>query len=278
MCVHYTTHGTAGSRRADCRRLNLHRLLSGNKYVEHCERRPARHPPPDWRRATVHMWRHPRRGRQMGYTTCTHGGNTPTIRRSEHALISQGVQLSKLHTCKQPCAYIGICASSASILVAQCRRPQVGNHHPNMSPGQGRPSRVTWDGVGETQQNNAAHCPGARLRALPGPGWVHGRRVPVSQYLTLCKSLCQRSHPADPTRRTSDPALQPDRRTDGRTDKRTDGQTDRRTDGRTDRQADGQTDGCAGTQQCNRACPHQLQPPPSDHCAIPPSIRPLAPT
>ena len=163
----------------------------------------------------------------MGYTTCTHGGNTPTIRRSEHALISQGVQLSKLHTCKQPCAYIGICASSASILVAQCRRPQVGNHHPNMSPGQGRPSRVTWDGVGETQQSNAAHCPGARLRALPGPGWVHGRRVPVSQYLTLCKSYSagdpiQQIPPAEPARSRS---------ATGQTDRRTDGQTDRRTDG-----------------------------------------------
>ena len=177
----------------------------------------------------------------MGYITAVHGGNTPTIRRSEHALISQGVQLSKLHTCKQPCAYIGICASSASILVAQCRRPQVGNHHPNMSPGQGRPSRVTWDGVGETQQSNAAHCPGARLRALPGPGWVHGRRVPVSQYLTLCKSLCQRSHPADPTtRRTSEIPLC--NRTDGQTDGRTNGQTDGRTDGQTDRQTDKQTD------------------------------------
>ena len=110
-------------------------------------------------------------------------------------------------------------------------------------------------------------------------GWVHGRRVPVSQYLTLCKSLCQRSHPADPTRRTSEIPLcnHTDGQTDGRTNG-TDGQTYRRTDGRTDRQADGQTDGRAGTQQCNRACPHQLQPPPSDHCAIPPSIRPLAPT
>ena len=49
----HNTHGTAGSRRADCRRLNLHRLLSGNEYIAHCERRPARYPPPGWRRATT---------------------------------------------------------------------------------------------------------------------------------------------------------------------------------------------------------------------------------
>ena len=108
-----------------------------------------------------------------------------------------------------------------------------------------------------------------------GP-WAEGTCISVSHSLQVIVPdiPSSRSHP--PNQR--DPALQPDRRTDGRTDKRTDGRTDRRTDGRTDRQADGQTDGCAGTQQCNRACPHQLQPPPSDHCAIPPSIRPLAPT
>ena len=133
--------------------------------------------------------------------------------------------------------------------------PPGGKPPSNMSPGQGRPSRVTWDGVGETQQSNAAHCPGARLRALPGPGWVHGRRVPVSQYLTLCKSLCQRSHPADPTRRTSEIPLcnrtngQTDGRTNGQTDRRTDRQTDRRTDRQTSRRTDGRARGHTAVQQ-----------------------------
>ena len=142
--------------------------------------------------------------------------------------------------------------------------PQVGNHHPNMSPGQGRPSRVTWDGVGETLQSNAAHCPGARLRALPGPGWVHGRRVPVSQYLTLCKSLCQRSHPADPTRRTSEIPLcnRTDGQTDGRTNGQTDGRIDGQTDGRTDKQTDRRTGARAHSSATERAhissSPHPL--------------------
>ena len=165
------------------------------------------------------MWRHPRRGRQMGYTTCTHGGNTPTIRRSEHALISQGVQLSKLHTCKQPCAYIGICASSASILVAQCRRPQVGNHHQTCLPG--RAGRAVSHGTASEKPNKATRhtAPGrASVLSLALAGSMGGGYLYLS--ISLSASHCARDPiqqipPAEPARSRSATG-QTDRRTGAR--------------------------------------------------------------
>ena len=83
----HNTHGTAGSRRADCRRLHLHRLQSGNKYIAHCERRPARYPPPGWRRATTVEASAITRRRVTHSSErwdCTH------IERDEHDPISRG--------------------------------------------------------------------------------------------------------------------------------------------------------------------------------------------
>ena len=188
----------------------------------------------------------------MGYITAVHGGNTPTIRRSEHALISQGVQLSKLHTCKQPCAYIGICASSASILVAQCRRPQVGNHHQTYLPG--RAGRAVSHGTASEKPNKTTRhtAPGrTSVLSLALAGSMGGGYLYLS--ISLSASHCARDPiqqipPAEPARSRSATG-QTDRRTDGQTDRRTDGQTYRRTDRQTSRRTDGRVRGHTAVQQ-----------------------------
>jgi hypothetical protein len=44
MHVHYTAHGKNGARRADCRRLHLHRLQSAHRAL----RTPSCKVPPSW--------------------------------------------------------------------------------------------------------------------------------------------------------------------------------------------------------------------------------------